>query len=96
MVSQSAAEMSIYDQYEGKLQAILKSFSEMMLYDNGSNSIIREQLKELFSILMALMSCMRSANIHSMLPGDREYTKQFSPSRAHLCAIEERPKACVC
>jgi len=31
-----------------------------------------------------------------MLPGGREYTKQFSPSRQHLRAMEERSKSCVC
>lgn len=31
-----------------------------------------------------------------MLPGGREYTKQFSPSRRHMRASEERQNVCVC
>lgn len=33
--------------------------------------------------------------VHPMLPGGREATIQFSPSRRHLLKREERPKQCV-
>jgi hypothetical protein len=38
----------------------------------------------------------RSSNIHAMIPGGREFTKAFSPTRRRLIASEQNSKACVC
>jgi SNF2 family DNA or RNA helicase len=82
-----------YEYFEGNLVTVLKEFQKSM---NSANPIGHAQSKTLFTILMSIMSCMRSANIHAMIPSGREFTKCFSPSRRHLLAVEERPKACVC
>ena len=94
-VPQYVAEMAVYEYYEDSLQKVLKQFAQTLDYDTNNNPAVREYLKELFTILMALMSNMRAANVHEMLPNGREYTKQFSPSRCHLLAKEERPRKCV-
>mmetsp|Transcript_63633 Transcript_63633/g.74544 ORF Transcript_63633/g.74544 Transcript_63633/m.74544 type:complete len:491 (+) Transcript_63633:184-1656(+) len=46
--------------------------------------------------MMATMACQRMALIHPVLPGGREVTIQFSPSRRHLLKREERKDKCVC
>jgi SNF2 family DNA or RNA helicase len=94
LISQFAAEQSVYENYESVLDPVLKEFGKLLPYQE--NPAVRQQLKELFTVMMALMSNMRSANIHAMLPGGREYTKQFSPTRQRLRSMEERPKSCVC
>ena len=94
LVSQYYAEQIVYNSYEAKMEPILKAFAELLPYQD--NPAIRKQLKELHTILMAIMSSLRAANIHAMLPGGREYTKQFSPTRCHTIAMEERSKSCVC
>lgn len=94
LVSQYAAEQIVYDFYESKLEPVLKAVADLLPYKD--NAIIRKQLKELYSVLMAIMSSLRASNVHAMLPGNREQTMQYSPSRRHLRSREERPKSCVC
>jgi hypothetical protein len=94
LVSQFYAEKIVFNSYEAKMEPILKLFGELLPYQE--NPAIRKQLKELHIILMAIMGSLRAANIHAMLPRGREYTKQFSPTRCHTIAMEERPKSCVC
>jgi hypothetical protein len=50
----------------------------------------------MYSILMACISSARMAAIHPMLPGGREFTKQFSPSRRHTVSSEAKKDVCVC
>ena len=50
----------------------------------------------MYAILMACISSARMAAIHPILPGGREFTKRFSPSRRHLISMEARPDVCVC
>jgi len=93
VIGQFASELGVYDYYEGKLVHVLQSFSKI-LADQDGNPFFRERLKNLYAMMIAYMSNMRSASIHPILPGGREYTKQFSPSRRHLIKME-RPKTCV-
>jgi len=67
----------------------------------SNNAVTPEQRfrqKELFTILMATMSCMRMTLIHPLLPGGREFTINFSPSRRHLVTklAKEISRNCVC
>lgn len=50
----------------------------------------------MYSILMACISSARMAAIHPMLPGGREFTKHFSPSRRHMLSSETKKDVCVC
>jgi len=65
------------------------------LQRDGSYLAVQKQ-KRVYAILMACISSARMATIHPILPGGREFTKRFSPSRKHLIAMEARPDACVC
>jgi hypothetical protein len=94
LVSQFYAEQIVYNSYEAKVEPILKLFGELLPYQE--NPAIRKQLKELHTIRMAIMSSLRAANIHAMLPRGREYTNPFPPTRCHTIAMEGRPKSCVC
>jgi SNF2 family DNA or RNA helicase len=49
-------------------------------------------------MLMATMSLMRMSLIHPLLPGGREITIQFSPSRRHLISqlARDNKNRCVC
>lgn len=86
------AELGIYEAYEAKFLYALDQMTENM--EDGSPES-RRRVKELFDIMMACMSCMRMSLLHPMLPGGREVTIQFSPSRRHLLKREECPKRCV-
>ncbi len=79
------AELFIYENYEFAFLSALNKLQETM--DDGS--------KELCDIMMAAMSCMRMALVHPVLPGGREITIQFSPSRRHLLKREENKEQCV-
>lgn len=85
-------EIRVYEAYEAFFLDALDQMTENM--EDGSPES-RRRVKELFDIMMACMSCMRMALIHPMLPGGREVTIQFSPSRRHLLKRQERPKRCV-
>ena len=96
-VSPYISELTIYRKYESNFIKALKEFSQI----SSANNLRPEQRarqKNLFTILMATMCCMRMALIHPILPGGREITIQFSPTRRHLIgnlASEMRDK-CVC
>ena len=85
-------ELGIYEAFEYKFLSALNQLQEEL--EDGSPES-RRRAKELFDIMMACMSCMRMSLVHPMLPGGREATIQFSPSRRHLLKREERPKQCV-
>jgi hypothetical protein len=55
-----------------------------------------QEQKRMYSILMACISSARMAAIHPMLPGGREFTKHFSPSRRHMISGETKKDVCVC
>ena len=80
--------------YEEKLGKFLKHF-EILAGKDEHEMTRKREMQELFQIMMALMSSMRSATIHPMIPNGREYTKRYSPSRRHLQRVEERPSSCV-
>ncbi|KAL7499275.1 hypothetical protein ACHAWT_006896 [Skeletonema menzelii] len=86
------SELFIYENYEFSFLSALNQLQEAM--DDGSPESIRRQ-KELCEIMMACMSCMRMALIHPIVPGGREITIQFSPSRRHLLKREEKKEQCV-
>ena len=58
----------------------------------------RARQKELFTVLMATMSQMRMALIHPLLPGGRELTIRFSPSRREMVSkcSKDLKLQCVC
>ena len=58
----------------------------------------RARQKELFTVLMATMSQMRMALIHPLLPGGRELTIKFSPSRREMVSkcSKDIKLQCVC
>ena len=58
----------------------------------------RARQKNLFTLIMATMSCMRMSLIHPLIPKGREITIQFSPSRRHLVSnlAKEMEEECVC
>jgi len=87
------SELWIYISYETKFLNALKVFNEEM--EDSGNPLARQRMKEVFEIMMACMSCARMSLIHPLLPGGRELTIQFSPSRKHLLKREEQPKVCV-
>ena len=93
IVRQFRAEQLSYEPYEASLLDVLKKFSQLSREGLPENSF---ELKQHFTNMMCLMSCMRAANIHAMLPGGREWTLQFSPTRRHLIRNESRPSVCVC
>jgi hypothetical protein len=72
----------------------LKTFGQLrwMLGMNPDDSY-RE--RKVFQMMMTCLSCMRMALVHPVLPGGREMTINFSPSRKHLLKREERPNKCV-
>lgn len=86
------AELFIYENYEFAFLSALNKLQEAM--DDGSPESIRRQ-KELCEIMMACMSLMRMALLHSVIPGGREITIQFSRSRQHLLKGEEDKEKCV-
>eukprot|EP00977_Amphora_coffeiformis_P000601 scaffold134_cov94-Amphora_coffeaeformis.AAC.7 len=85
------AEMISYEPYEASLVDLLKEFSRLASY--GESGF---ELQQQFTAMMCMMSCARAANIHAMLPGGREWTIKFSPSRRALVGNESRPSVCVC
>lgn len=61
----------------------------------------KRRQKDLFTILMATMSCMRMCLIHPLIPGGREYTVRFSPTRRTCRKLlgsmkKANSNACVC
>jgi SNF2 family DNA or RNA helicase len=86
------SELFIYENYEFAFLSALKKLQEAI--DDGNPESIRKQ-KELCDIMMATMSCMRMALVHPLLPGGREITIQFSPSRRYLLKREENKEQCV-
>ena len=86
------AELGIYQVYEGKFLVALRRLRKNM---EDASPEARFRMKKVFEIMMACMACMRMALVHPILPGGREMTIQFSPSRKHLLKREERPNKCV-
>ena len=91
-VGSMPCELAIYEAYEYNFLNALNQLQEEM--EDGSPES-RRRMKELFDIMMACIACMRMSLVHPMLPGGRELTIQFSPTRRHLLKREERPKHCV-
>jgi len=87
------AELFIYENYEVSFISTLNTLQEEMEEDGNPESIQRQ--KELCDIMMACMSCMRMALIHPIIPGGREMTIRFSPSRRHLLQRQENKDQCV-
>ena len=85
------AELFIYENYEFAFLSALNKLQEAI---DGNPESIRRQ-KELCEIMMACMSCCRMSLIHPIIPGGREITIQFSPSRRHLVKREENKNQCV-
>ena len=86
------SELWIYQAYEGKFLRALRRLKKNM---EDASPEARYKMKKVFEIMMACMACMRMALVHPILPGGREMTIQFSPSRRHLLKREERPNKCV-
>ena len=93
-VSVYSDELLVYNRYEEKACKALQDFGKLAV--QGNDPVSRAQARELFQVVMALLSNMRSAVLHPVLPNGREITKLFSPSRRGLLAIEERKHVCVC
>jgi len=87
-----ASELWIYEVYETKF---LKSLKQMTKFINNPSPEARQQMKQVFQIMMACMANMRMSLIHPVLTGGREATIQFSPSRKRFLKREERSKICV-
>ena len=87
-----ASELFIYENYEFSFLSALNKLQEAM--DDANPDSIRRQ-KELCDIMMACMACMRMALIHPIIPGGREITIRFSPSRRHLLKRQENKDQCV-
>ncbi|KAL7547901.1 hypothetical protein ACHAWF_011183 [Thalassiosira exigua] len=85
-VPMNPSELGIYEHYESVFLLVLNQYQED---DFG------DRRKELLEIMMACMACMRMALIHPLLPGGREATMCFSPSRRHLLNREEKKDKCV-
>ena len=88
-VSSRPSELTVYNAYEASLQKVLRQLNE------GTDATGIKAQRELMTIMMACMACMRMALIHPMLPDGREVTVQFAPSRKHLLRLMERKDACV-
>jgi hypothetical protein len=86
------SELWIYLAYEGKFLGALKKLRRSM---QAASPEARHRAKKVFELMMACMACMRMALVHPILPGGREATIHFSPSRRHLLRREERPNKCV-
>lgn len=86
------SELWIYLAYEGKFLDALKKLKRNM---QAASPEARHKAKKVFELMMACMACMRMALVHPILPGGREATIHFSPSRRHLLKREERPNKCV-
>lgn len=87
-----ASELWIYEVYETKF---LKSLKQMTKFINNPSPEARQQMKQVFQIMMACMANMRMSLIHPVITGGREATIQFSPSRKRFLKREERSKTCV-
>jgi hypothetical protein len=86
------SELWIYETYEGKFLSALRKLRNNM---EATTPEARHRAKKVFEMMMACMACMRMALVHPVLPGGREMTIHFSPSRRHLLKREERPNKCV-
>ena len=86
------SELWIYEAYESKFLSALRQLKKNM---EETSPEARFKAKKVFEIMMACMACMRMALVHPILPGGREMTIQFSPSRRHLLKREECPRKCV-
>ena len=87
-----ASELWIYEAYETKFLKALKQLTKFM--DNPSPEA-RKQLMQVFQIMMACMANMRMSLIHPAIPGGREMTIRFSPSRKQFLKREEKSRVCV-
>jgi len=75
-------------------------FSKILerIIDETDPEIVK-RAKSTFLVLMARMTQMRASTVHPILPGGREMTILFSPSRRHLlpnCEIENKRKCVYC
>ena len=93
IVQNYRSELLTYAPYEESLIRVLKAFAKLLEPGRPENL---SEIKQLFHNMMCLMSCMRAACIHAMLPGGREWTMKFSPTRRGLIRKESRPSVCVC
>jgi hypothetical protein len=87
-----ASELWIYEAYEAKF---LKALKQMTKFIDNPSPEARKQMMQVFQIMMACMANMRMSLIHPAIPGGREMTIRFSPSRKQFLKREEKPKVCV-
>jgi len=92
-VRPTPSELGIYEAYEFIFLRALDQLQKEDMSDGSPEAKLYRM--ELFDVMMACMSCMRMSLIHPILPGGREVTIQFSPSRAHLLKQQENKNKCV-
>ena len=92
-VAPYALELEVYEGYETRFIQVLEKFNR--LNDDRSPQALMAK-KMLFENMLACASCMRMALIHPLLPGGRDWTIQFSPTRCHLAKNLSKPNRCVC
>ena len=96
-VSPYMTEMSIYLNYEKMFLEDLKRFSKYANAGRLTPEALQSMLQS-FQNMMAKMSLMRMSLIHPIIPGGREITMQFSPTRRQLISKckTTNAKVCVC
>ena len=96
-VSPYMTEMSIYLNYEKMFLEDLKRFSKYASAGRLTPEALQSMLQS-FQNMMAKMSLMRMSLIHPIIPGGREITMQFSPTRRQLISKckTTNAKVCVC
>ena len=94
-VSPYMTEMSIYLNYEKMFLEDLKRFSKYANAGRLSPEAIQSMLQS-FQNMMAKMSLMRMSLIHPIIPGGREITMQFSPTRRGLLGSCKAANAKIC
>ncbi|KAL7563119.1 hypothetical protein ACA910_012302 [Epithemia clementina (nom. ined.)] len=91
IVSMVLDQINVYTHYESRLADVMREFLEEM--KAGETNF---RLRNIFQILMAVMSSMRMSLLHPLLPASgREVTKRFSPSRSKLLSPRDCPERCV-
>jgi len=77
---------------------IITEFAKIASTGRNPGPLVIRRLNELFTSIMAKMTQMRMSLIHPILPGGREITILFSPTRRHLLSKckEAAKDTCVC
>jgi hypothetical protein len=69
LVQSYLSEQSVYESYEERVHKALQDFGQLAHQHDSGNPIVQAKLKELFTILMALMSNMVSESISLLVLG---------------------------